>query len=632
MIAFLFTLVIFAYWGVIGLAVMNLFPPRLRILQGILISPAVGIAATIFPIFLLSRAGLPVKDFADWLLPALGGFSLLVLIIRKPILPWRHIRWLALILFIAALLTGWPMLDYGFNWVSYANDDMANYCLGAQRFLNHGFFDPPNLNDLFAGKDYSQAYWFLHVSAAVRSGSELILAAVWGLTGLNAHEIFMPVILALHLSLIFSGAALVAGPVRSAKAPLIAAGLLAISPLLTLGTLYQLIAQDGGLALLCAAVVLVYRKVSVKPVKRLLKGCISGAIVLVALFVWYPEVLPFLGLGWVVYFALRLWQKGSIAALRIVAPVLVIGIVVFSLQLQQGFIVSALKFMLLQAKGGMKHHDVHASLFPYFLVPSGIPALLGIIPIAGDYRGLELSGAIAAGLLILVWIVYKVVSQAKAGTPASAMALVMLLMWVVFFARNNDFALFKLSMYIQPFLIATVACVLTMWKYPAQRWVAFSTIVLLTFNIASQFAYSRKSTGESGSGLIEIPHASSEKINRQFSLLMGEVKKTAIKKDYIADTTNIVIAKFQALYSLGESFYFPSRLFYIEFINGVFRDFTSKKMKYKYRHVISDFHLKEHVQIADEKIDINGKVDKFQIPRSEWTKTNWLIGALSTRK
>lgn len=592
---------------------MSIAPPRLRILQGILISPAIGIAATILPIFFLSRNGLPVKDFAEWLIPALGACSLLVLILRKPIIPWRHIRWFSLVLFIAALLVGWPMLKYGFDWISYANDDMANYCLAAQRFFNHGFFDPPNLNDLFTGKDYSQSYWFMHVLAGTRSGSELILAAIWSLTGLNAHKIFMPVILALHLSLISSGAALVAGPVRSAKAPLIAAGLLAISPLTALGTLYQLIGQVGGLALLSAVVVLLYRKVSISPVKRLFRGSISGVIVLGALFICYPEVLPFVGLGWFLYLVLSFRQKGVISSFSVIMPILLFA-AIFVMPFNYKLIVSIFKFMLIQANSGMEVHDIHSSIFPYFLVPSGIPALFGIIPIAGDYHGLELSGAIAAGLLTLAWTVYKVLSQAKAGSPASAIALVMLLLWVILFARNNDFGLFKLSMYIQPFLITTVAYALATWQYPQQRWLAFCVIIVLIFNIGSQFAYTRKSTGEAGSGLSEVPYGSSKKINHQFSILMKETKKNKFPTNYIADTTNIVIEKFQSLYSLGENLYFPSRLYFttvIKSMNGI----SPNSAKLKYSNIISEFNLQKQAKIANETIDIKGNVDRFEMQR-----------------
>jgi hypothetical protein len=210
MLAFLFTITLFLYLGVIGLSVISLFSARLRILQQILVSPAIGLAAIILPTFLLSRAGLPVKAFGGWLVLISGVLSLAVLFIRRPILPLRQLLWCGLILLGALLLASRPMLSYGFDWVSFANDDMANYSLGAQRFLQHGYFDTPDWEALLSGRDYSLAFWFMHVPAATRAGSELMLAVVWAVSGLTAHQVFMPVIFALHLALISATGAMVA--------------------------------------------------------------------------------------------------------------------------------------------------------------------------------------------------------------------------------------------------------------------------------------------------------------------------------------------------------------------------------------------------------------------------------------
>ena len=541
------------------MAVIAIFPPRLRILQGVLISPAVGIATIILPVFLLSRAGLPIKDFAGWLLPALGSVALVVLFVRKPILPWKHLRWVGLILVGAMLLTGWPMLSYGFDWVGFSNDDMANYCLGAQRFLNHGYFDLSSLNlaEFLAGKDYSEAYWFMHVAGGNRSGSELMLAAIWGLTGLNAHQIFMPVIMALHLSLICGGSALAAGPVRSAKAPLITAGLLAISPLTALGALYQLIAQVGGLTLLCAAVVLFYRKISMRPVTRLLRANVVGAIVFGALFVWYPEVLPFLGLGWFAYLALILRREGK-ATLRVVVPALVIG--GLALAVLGGFMLTALHFMLGQAAGGTTSANPGNVLFPYFLVPSGMPMLLGLIPIGGVIHEPVLSVSIAVAIVLIAWLVKLLISHTKELSPAALVLVVMSVTWLLLFYTNNAFGLFKLSMFLQPFLLAMVGAGLARWKGgPIKSKVLFAAVILGA-NVVSQFDYVNKSTGAVHGGMQGVPGASSERINSDFSMLMGNLKRSS--RSLVSDADNTVLAKFQALYMYDKGGKFLSRDFF----------------------------------------------------------------------
>ena len=60
---------------------------------------------------------------------------------RKPLLPWRQLTPFGAVVLGYLIYTGWPLLLYGFNWISYGNDDMANYCLAAERFLEHGYYD-----------------------------------------------------------------------------------------------------------------------------------------------------------------------------------------------------------------------------------------------------------------------------------------------------------------------------------------------------------------------------------------------------------------------------------------------------------------------------------------------------------
>ena len=88
------------------------------------------------------------------------------------------------------MFVAWPMFRFGFAWLSFCNDDMANYCLVADRLLNHGFFDGPDMEDFLQGRDYMQAYWFMHVAGNLRSGGDLILATVCAVLGpKSAHQV-----------------------------------------------------------------------------------------------------------------------------------------------------------------------------------------------------------------------------------------------------------------------------------------------------------------------------------------------------------------------------------------------------------------------------------------------------------
>ncbi len=572
--AFLFTLALFAFWGLIGFATISVFPPRLRLIQSVLISPAIGVAITILPVFFINRAGLPVKDFGRILLPSLAALAVLALFLKKPFFPYKRLLPFLGIVLVALLLAARPMFSYGFDWVSFANDDMANYCLAAQRFLNNGFFDPPNLAALYSGKDYSLVYWFMHVSAGVRSGSELMLAVVWAFSGLNAHQIFMPVIMALHLTLVSGTGALVSGARTSRKNPMIAMALMAISPLTTLGALYQLIAQVGGLALLCAAVTLMYRSRALRPISWQVIGSIPAAAVFAALFVWYPEVLPFFGLGWMLYVALLL-RRNKQQVILVVLPALFVG--AFVLIALNKYVLSALMFMLGQASGGMKSADIHAALFPYFLVPSGLPALWGLIPITSDIHEPFVSLAIAAGLILIYWLFRRVIpTQVSKITAPISMLLLMMSMGLLLFYRNNDFGLFKLSMYLQPFLLGAVAIELSSFCWRATNHVKKIALLFALVPIGiSQFGYVKISMGESLGRMAVIAHASSLKINSQFRNFVNLEKAKNPEATLISETSNVVEAKFQAFYTQNLATLFPAK----NYFNNIFSFASSKEAR-----------------------------------------------------
>jgi hypothetical protein len=160
---------------------------------------------------------------------------------------------------VSLVWTGWPAAKLGFAWISYANDDMANYCLAAERFAAQGFFDVPTMAQL-GGRDYPAYYFFMHVADMMRFGAEHLVAWGAGLAGLKATQVFMPVILALMLTQLWAAAALVLHAGRWRRQALLTAGLLAVSPLFMLGALYQLIAQVAGIALMLATLALLTRR------------------------------------------------------------------------------------------------------------------------------------------------------------------------------------------------------------------------------------------------------------------------------------------------------------------------------------------------------------------------------------
>src|SRR5262249_51334566 len=154
------------------------------------------------------------------------------------------------VLLAAFLFVGAPMFQFGFDWQSFCNEDMANYCLGAARLMDRNYYESPHLEDTLQGKFYPDYYWYTTVVGQVRGGSDLLLAWVSSLTGKTPLDVYMPLTLALHLTLIISAMGLIHHSCRSFRTAVLFGALLSCSALLGLGTLYQLIAQNAGLSLL----------------------------------------------------------------------------------------------------------------------------------------------------------------------------------------------------------------------------------------------------------------------------------------------------------------------------------------------------------------------------------------------
>src|SRR4051812_702549 len=281
----------FLFVTFVGRAILALCRWRGGILRAWLLAPAVGLAVVVLAIMLLNQANIPVRAFAWPLTSALTLGAGFIFWWRRPLVPTRTLLGFFAVAVFSLLWTGWPMLRFGFNWLSYVNDDYVNYCLAAERFKDFGFWRVPTMDEL-AGKDIAQYYWFMHVPGLMRFGSELTLAWVSALTGVKSLGIFMPVIVGLGLIQLFAAAALVLHLGRWRRRALIAAALLAASPLFMLGTLYQLIAQVGGVALMLAATTLLTGRLPVAR-RRQLPHILALSLIGSALAIFYPEVSSF---------------------------------------------------------------------------------------------------------------------------------------------------------------------------------------------------------------------------------------------------------------------------------------------------------------------------------------------------
>jgi hypothetical protein len=535
--AFLLTLLLVAFWSVVGFALLSAWYTRRNLLQSALLAPSMGIAATVLLITWVSLLGAPLRYGGPAATLALLVLSAWLFRKRRPILPSRRLAPFILIAVLAAVITGFPMFKFGFDWVSYCNDDMANYALGAKFFLNHGHFDVPTLAEI--DLDASYRYWLMYVPAGIRHGVEELLSWACSITGLSAPEAFMPMILAFHITLIASIGALVLQNRKLRSAALFATCGLAFSALVTLGTLYQLFAQVSGLAMLASTLALLLRP---PPTRR--RELIICALLAAGACLIYPEMLPFLGISFIIYHAQAIWRgrETLTQVLRGFGAISVASV----LFLNAGAIIT-ITTLFGQAVNGLKPVDPLEALFPYYLTPSGLAYLWGF---AGIGEGISENGmdrGIVVGAILLVVAIVITMRGAWSGQPIAIVTAVMLALSLRLFESNTDFGLFKLAMYLQPFLLGTLAVSLAGFYRrikirPLKMAVILGPILLIYWGTGAQRFYITRSFGEGGGGLVEIPYASSQHLLSRLKSLPADGRWVA------TDTSNVVLGKLEAYY------------------------------------------------------------------------------------
>jgi hypothetical protein len=537
----LLSLFLFGYFALLGRSVMVALKYEAPVLRGWLAAPTVGLAVVTLAVMVLNQAGWPIRDFA---LPLLAGgllFSAAICAWRRPCLPVRALLPFAAVLLLALLYAAWPALLTGFNWVAQANDDMANYCLGAQRMLNHGFFRAPTEAEL-AGLDYSQYYWFMHVVSLIRFGSEMLLAWVAGWSGHTPLQVFMPLIVSLSLVQVSATAALVLVAGAQRRRALVAAALLALSPLFLLSVYLQLIAQVGGVALLLGfcALACPTRPAGSRATQARL-GIILG-IQAAGLCVIYPEVTPFVGLGYAVFVGREAWRLNRIPPARLVVPV--VAVVVALVLLRYNFL-SYLVTLVHQIYG----HPGSATWvrFPFYLLPLGPGYTFGFLPMPGTIPEPWNSVMVLAGIAVAVAVSILALRACWRGTAHGCVLVVMLLLAATLFWQRNGFGLFKITMFAQPLIACGLAGI---FFRPAHRWFGLSAMLLyIALQLPTARTYMLGSMGQAPDRLLEMPGVSFSRIS---------LPATKPAEPLVTGINNPVANKLAASLTTGQPLHFLS--------------------------------------------------------------------------
>jgi hypothetical protein len=593
MTALLLVLVLFAGWSLVGVAALAAAGADTSELRTVLVAPMLGTCVTLLTIFVFSEAGVAIRDSAVPVAIFLAVASLAIVGTQRPPVH-RAVIAVALVCVGGLLLEAWPLFTYGFDWLANGNEDMTNYVLSAEDLLKHGLTAPIDFRGLAQGRDYATVLSGLHLVGG-RPGGDIVLAFVSRIAGRPPYQMFMPVILALNLCGACAVGALAMQFARRWWAGLLAVGLVLVSPLATYGVLQELLGQVIGLGMAVALLALLMRPELHTGRGPRIRELIPIGLFAAGLALGYIELVPTMGIAYLIYVGvLGLRRRLSVRALaRLWLPSLAIVLIVLN-----AYLFTELGFLKHQTAGGLKH-AVGPPLFGYILVPSGLPGVVGLqtLPPGAGARLLDVTIALAA--LMLLGALIAALISVRRGIGAAAVLVVEAALGLVLAVRSNDFGLFKLSMYIQPFLAATVA----IWLSEASRkrlqiGAAVLLALLVAAELGGQRAYVKASRNPQNA-----PNLSAVDVIPAFHRLM-----VTNPGPVVSVTENPVLIKLEAASADERPLYFQSR----DGFKYLLGEYAKEVGGVKGREAERAIHSPSWITRSFKLLNGKGEVDPFQ--------------------
>lgn len=548
MLAILFSVSLVCMWVLIGHSLFVVMRTRSDFCLRSLIAPALGLAINIIVLFTLSRIGFAIKLVAIPL-SVVGILLAGHFLIAKQII-WKRQAFLMSCLFMLAAIIPfvWPLFKFGFGWLAFVNGDMSYYSLSSSRFLNFGYSVMPASGNIFDDMDHSLAYWYFPNKLGHRSGADLMLAYFVGTSGLTAHQVYMPLIIAFHVCVAAGAGALTLISSRKWSSALWAMGLVGLSPLLSLEVTMQLLAQAIGLALLTSLCVAYIR--ATKDIQTVAWSVVT-VLLFSALAIAYSEIVPFFGLYVILTEAVR-WKKWIDAKSRKVylrtIAISALGVIL----LLNSYLFDVVKFVSLTMDGSFKSAAMTMqanglSLFPHFFVPSGGALLWGWMPLSGADA---ISLIVVLGLIATVLFLGLSLVASIRGMPSARMSIVMFAVSIPVFVGGNGFGLFKIAMFIQPFMLAT--CIVLATLYLKRRLVFRVSLSCLVLSFVPALMTNIKRVSVD-IGQSRVPYASTAELGSQLKELSSTARLMKSTKLY-SDTTLRELFLLQSYYFKGVSF------------------------------------------------------------------------------
>lgn len=570
MIAVMLSVTIFLYFWLVGFAVISLLIPNRGTLRNLLVAPTIGFSVLVIPAVMLNFIGIPLQRYGADLVAIFAIASFFVLWRVRPRIPWRLYLPFVLILFVALIINAIPFFRNGFNWVSISNDDATTYVLSAFRLIHQGYWDvSPQSDLLYDASPFGRFFYhYTQFPGGIYHSFDLTLGMVSLVTRLDLYQSYMPLMLSALLMLVSASAALLLRQRLGSAAVLTSALTGALASLNTLGFIHQLGPQVFGLATFAAIVLLAMQRCAyTQRGWRLVGYATAIGIVVAGLNLTYGAYFVLLVPPLLAFAVLGLWRRQIKMKLVALTALLSVSIALLLTNLSVQALQNGVR-VTMAFSGGRLYSD--KASFPFYVVPSGLANFWGIYPIAANPSEPWLSMGIAIGGILTIaaagasiWLAFRGMGVALvAATIFGVLGLTAL--------RNGDFALFKLTMYIQPFLWPTVTAASFIaitrlvarlpWSESQKKWAALSPILLLSlFGLNAQHFYivrseDARTPGRNQSSFVTMQHATTSHLLDELRSLTNGVHASTV----IIDTDSHALSSYESYYNYGRVNLAPS--------------------------------------------------------------------------
>ena len=331
----------------------------------------------------------------------------------------------------------------------------------------------------------------------------------------------MPVLLSLNMCAVSAVGSLAMQASRRWWAASLASALLVASPLAGYGVVQQLMPQVWGLGLAVGLVSWLMRPEMHRRPGLRIRDVLVVAILTVSLFTVYVELGASL-LGaygiYVVWLAMRRGLTLRAVALLWAAPVMATALVV-NLYLPYMF-----RYIQGAASFGVSAPHAAVRLFAYSLVPTALPGITGLQELFSPPTTPGMTISIAAAAVLLTGLLVVCVLTARRGAAAALVLLGDTALAVLLAVHVNDFGLFKLYMYAQPFIAAAVGAWLPSLRTRTALAAAFAALlVVMGVQVSRLNAYVAGSRNP-----VDLPYASEPSLLPAFRELLRSASEPVV--------------------------------------------------------------------------------------------------------